>query len=134
MEKKATNRKSKKEETPQAITTGIEEPVLNKVSMLIITQTRRNQNHVAHWIFEDKNYARAEMQKDIEKFKQAYLPGTYEIIKEEEDEVIICTTYTSTIMLHWTLIHNRIIEVEGKTCLISPNRYNQTCTSIDEEK
>ena len=133
MEKKATNRKSKKEETPQAITTGIEEPVLNKVSMLIITQTRRNQNHVAHWIFEDKNYARAEMQKDIEKFKQAYLPGTYEIIKEEEDEVIICTTYTSTIMLHWTLIHNRIIEVEGKTCLISPNRYNQTCTSIDKE-
>lgn len=134
MEKKATNRKSKKEETPQVITTGIEEPALNKVSMLIITQTRRNQDYVSHWIFEDKNYARAEMQKDIEKFKQAYLPGTYEIIKEEEDEVIICTTYTSTIMLHWTLIHNRIIEVEGETCLLSPNRYNQTYTCIDEEK
>jgi hypothetical protein len=134
MEKKATNRKSKKEETPKVITTGIEEPVLNKVSMLIITQTRRNQNYVAHWIFEDKNYARAEMQKDIEKFKQAYLPGTYEIIKEEEDEVIICTTYTNTIMLHWTLIHNRIIEVEGKTCLLSPNRYNTTYTCIDEDK
>ena len=133
MEKKTANRKSKKEETPQVITTGIEEPVLNKVSMLIITQTRRDQNHVAHWIFEDKNYARAEMQKDIEKFKQAYLPGTYEIIKEEEDEVIICTTYTSTIMLHWTLIHNRIIEVEGKTCLLSPNRYNQTLTRTDEK-
>ena len=134
MEKKATNRKSKKEETPQVIKTGIEEPVLNKVSMLIITQTRRNQNYVAHWIFEDKNYARAEMQKDIEKFKQAYLPDTYEIIKEEEDEVIICTTYTTTIMLHWTLIHNRIIEVEGETCLIAPNRYNQTFTSRDDEK
>ena len=134
MEKKATNRKSKKEEKPQVITTGIEEPALSKVSMLIITQTRRDQNHVAHWIFEDKNYARAEMQKDIEKFKQAYLPDTYEIIKEEEDDVIICTTYTTTIMLRWTLIHNRIIEVEGKTCLIAPNRYNQTFTSRDDEK
>ena len=134
MEKKATNRKSKKEETPQVITTGIEAPAFGKVSMLIITQTRRDQNHVAHWIFEDKNYARAEMQKDIEKFKQAYLPDTYEIIKEEEDDVIICTTYTTTIMLRWTLIHNRIIEVEGKTCLIAPNRYNQTFTSRDDEK
>ncbi|MEE1095507.1 MAG: hypothetical protein UH084_02900 [Paludibacteraceae bacterium] len=134
MEKKATNRKSKKEETPQVITTGIEEPALNKVSMLIITQTRRNQNYVAHWIFEDKNYARAEMQKDIEKFKQAYLPGTYEIIKEEEDEVIICTTYTSTIMLQWTLLRNCTVEIEGKTTLLSPNRYNQTITRTDEEK
>ena len=133
MEKKATNRKSKKEETPQAITTGIEEPALSKVSMLINIQTRGSHRYVTHWFFADENYAKAEMQKDIEKFKQAYLPGTYEIIKEEEDEVIICTTYTNTIMLHWTLIHNRIIEVEGKTCLISPNRYNQTCTSIDKE-
>ena len=130
MEKKATNRKSKKEETPQAITTGIEEPVLNKVSMLIITQTRRNQNHVAHWIFEDKNYAKAEMQKDIEKFKQAYLHDTYEIVKEEENEVVI---FINSIQLQWTLLRDCTVEIEGKTTLLSPNRYNQTLTRTDKK-
>ena len=45
MEKKATNRKSKKEETPQVITTGIEEPALTKVSMLINIQTRGDEQN-----------------------------------------------------------------------------------------
>ena len=130
MEKKVTNRKSKKEETPQVITTGIEEPTVRKISMLITLQKRGNHHHISHWFFEDENYAKAEMQKDIEKFKQAYLHGTYDIIKEEEDEVIICI---NSILLQWTLTLDRVVEIEGKTYLKTPNRYNQTYTGIDEE-
>lgn len=132
MEKKTTNRKSKKEETPQVITTGIEEPALSKVSMLINVQTRGSHRYVTHWFFADENYAKAEMQKDIEKFKQAYLPDTYDIIKEEEDEVIIALS--NSIILQWTLLLNHTVEIEGKTRLLSPNRYNQTLTSTNKEK
>lgn len=122
MEKKATNRKSKKEETPQVITTGIEEPALSKVSMLINIQTRGHRRSVNHSFFADEKYAKAEMKKDVEKFKQAYLHGTYDIIKEEEDEVIICI---NSIQLQWTLLLDCTIEIEGKTYLKAPNRYNQ---------
>ena len=131
MEKKATNRKSKKEETPQVITTGIEEPALSKISMLINVQTRGSHRYVTHWFFADENYAKAEMQKDIEKFKQAYLHDTYQIVKEEEDEVVI---FINSIQLQWTLLRNCTVEIEGKTTLLSPNRYNQTITRTDEEK
>lgn len=131
MEKKATNRKSKKEETPQVITTGIEEPALSKVSMLINIQSRGNQCNYSHSFFADANYARAEMQKDIEKFKQAYLHGTYEIVKEEDNEVIILV---NSIKLQWSLLLDCTIEVEGKTTLLSPNRYNNCYKMTEEEK
>lgn len=130
MEKKATNRKSKKEETPQVITTGIEEPALSKVSMLINIQTRGSHRYVTHWFFADENYAKAEMQKDIEKFKQAYLHDTYEIVKEEENEVVI---FINSIQLQWTLLRDCTVEIEGKTTLLSPNRYNQTLTRTDKK-
>ena len=131
MEKKTTNRKSKKEETPQVITTGIEEPVLEKITTLIITQTRGSIIKVSHWYFADENYAKSEMQKDIEKFKQAYLHGTYKVVKEEEDDVVI---FIKGIQLRWEILIDGTIEREGKTRLLLPNRYNQTFTSRDDEK
>ena len=130
MEKKATNRKSKKEETPQVITTGIEKPALGKVSMLIITQTIRGQHNVDHWLFDNANYAKAEMQKDIEKFKQAHLEGTYDIYYEEEKDVVIMI---NNIQLRWQLFTDWTVEIEGQTRLLAPNRYNCRKT-IKEEK
>ena len=130
MEKKATNRKSKKEETPQVITTGIEEPVLNKVSMLIITQTIRGQHNVDHWLFDNANYAKAEMQKDIEKFKQAHLEGTYDILYEEEKDVVIMI---NNIQLRWQLFTDWTVEIEGQTRLLAPNRYNCRKTTKEEK-
>lgn len=130
MEKKATNRKSKKEETPQVITTGIEEPVLSKVSMLIVTQTIRNQNYVDHWLFDNANYAKAEMQKDIEKFKQAHLEGTYDILYEEEKDVVIMI---NNIQLRWQLFTDWTVEIEGKTKLLMPNRYNARKNTKEEK-
>lgn len=131
MEKKATNRKSKKEETPQVITTGIEAPVLNKVSMLIITQTIRGQHNVDHWLFDNANYAKAEMQKDIEKFKQAHLEGTYDIYYEEENDVVIMI---NNIQLRWQLFTDWTVEIEGKTKLLIPNRYNCRKNTKKEKK
>ena len=130
MEKKATNRKSKKEETPQVITTGIEEPALSKVSMLIITQTIRGQHNVDHWLFDNANYAKAEMQKDIEIFKQAHLEGTYDILYEEEKDVVIMI---NNIQLRWQLFTDWTVEIEGKTKLLAPNRYNCRKTTKEEK-
>ena len=130
MEKKATNRKSKKEETPQVITTGIEEPALNKVSMLIITQTIRGQHNVDHWLFDNANYAKAEMQKDIEKFKQAHLEGTYDILYEEEKDVVIMI---NNIQLRWQLFTDWTVEIEGQTRLLAQNRYNCRKTTKEEK-
>ena len=121
MEKKTTNRKSKKEETPQVITTGIEKPALSKVSMLIITQTIHNKHNVDHWLFDNANYAKSEMQKDIEKFKQAYLEGTYDILYEEENDVVIMI---NNIQLRWQLFTDWTVEIEGRNYLNAPNRYN----------
>lgn len=130
MEKKATNRKSKKEETPQVITTGIEEPALSKVSMLITTQIRGDRTYNGFSFFADENYAKAEMQKDVEKFKQAYLQDTYEIMIEEENKVVIFIS--SSLQLKWELHHDCTVEIEGKTNLNLPNRYNLIYNSIEK--
>lgn len=129
MKKEISKSKGPQVEIAQVIRTDMA-PMMGEITMMVISQLRGNDIYVAHWFFADENYAKAEMQKDIEKFKQAYLHGTYEIVKEAEDEVII---KTNNIDLTWNLIKNRRIEIEGKTYLKIPNRYNQTYKCIDEE-
>lgn len=131
MEKKTTKSQTKKEETPQVITTGIEAPALNKVTMLINSQLRRNKIYNGYSLFADENFAKAEMQKDIEKFKKAHLPGTYEIIIEDENTVVIFIS--SSHQLRWELLRNCIVEIEGKTNLNVPNRYNLIYKSIEKK-